>query len=54
MMNKKWHGVILCSLVLLLIVSLSAGIVGISFAGTRIVRVSEPQLRVFRIRRQKR
>ena len=44
-MNKKWHGVILCSLVLMLIVSLSAGIVGISFAGTRIVRVSEPQLR---------
>ncbi len=43
-MNKKVKSVILCSLVLMLILSLSAGVVGLSLRGVHIVR--EPALSV--------
>ncbi len=40
MINRKWQRVILCSLALFLILGLSAGVVGLSFAGVSIVPVS--------------
>ncbi len=42
---KKWQSVVLCSLVLLLIVSLSAGLIGLSYAGAAIVPVRDISLR---------
>ncbi len=44
-MSKKWQSVILCSLAMLLILGLSAGVVCLSFAGASIVSVSDVHLR---------